>query len=153
MKTVGQILAAKPQAFNIIHPDATVYDALMLMRSVNLHYVIVMKDTAFLGIMSEHDYSQKIILQGKHSCEVKVAEIMTHDMPFVGLDDKAEKCMLLMDVFKTLYLPAFEGSSYMGVITMDDLLKESMFEYNTADKELPVRSNHINTPLLQHFSI
>jgi CBS domain-containing protein len=44
MRTVADILAKKALLFNVIDPDAKVIAALQLMNSVNLSYLIVMKD-------------------------------------------------------------------------------------------------------------
>ncbi|MBI3883285.1 MAG: CBS domain-containing protein, partial [Sphingobacteriales bacterium] len=44
MRTVANILENKAPAFNVISPDAKVIEALQMMNSVNLSYLVVMKD-------------------------------------------------------------------------------------------------------------
>lgn len=131
MKTVKEILAAKASEFNYISAKAKVIDALSLMKSTNNSYVIVMDDDRFEGIMTEKDYSQKVILVGKHSDELLIGDIMCKDFQTVNYNDSAFKCMQLMDTFKTLYLPVFSGHEFKGIITLNDLLKESVHENET----------------------
>jgi signal-transduction protein with cAMP-binding, CBS, and nucleotidyltransferase domain len=94
------------------------------MQSENLSYVVVMEDNQFLGIMSERDYSHKIKLQGRHSDSTTVKEIMTKDLPVIGLQEELERCMILMNVYKTRYLPVFDKIEFKGVITMNDLMRD-----------------------------
>ena len=67
MRTVANILEHKPPMFNQISPKAKVIEALQLMNSVNLSYLIVMDGETFHGIFSERDYSRNVILKGLHS--------------------------------------------------------------------------------------
>ena len=94
------------------------------MQSENLSYVVVMDDNQFVGIMSERDYTHKIKLKGRHSESTIVKEIMTHDLPVIGLQEELERCMILMNVYKTRYLPVFDNLEFKGVITMNDLMRD-----------------------------
>ena len=55
MRTVANILQNKPPVFNFIDPDAKVIEALQLMNSVNLSYLVVKQKDDFQGIFSERD--------------------------------------------------------------------------------------------------
>ena len=124
MILVNAILEKKGPHFNIVAPTTPVLDALTIMQSENLSYVVVMEDNQFLGIMSERDYSHKIKLQGRHSDSTTVKEIMTKDLPVIGLQEELERCMILMNVYKTRYLPVFDTIEFKGVITMNDLMRD-----------------------------
>jgi CBS domain-containing protein len=108
MSKIKEILEKKGPHFNIVASTTPVLDALTIMQSENLSYVVVMDDNQFLGIMSERDYSHKIKLQGRHSDSTTVKEIMTKDLPVIGLQEELERCMILMNVYKTRYLPVFD---------------------------------------------
>ena len=56
MRTVKELLYSKPIAFNNIDPDALVIDALQMLNSVNLSYLVVKKGDDFKGIFCERDY-------------------------------------------------------------------------------------------------
>jgi CBS domain-containing protein len=67
MSKIKEILQKKGPLFNVVTPDTKVMDALTIMKSENLSYVVVLEDGNYLGIMSERDYTHKIKLQGRHS--------------------------------------------------------------------------------------
>lgn len=125
MRTVKDILDNKPQAFNVIRPDAMVIDGLNMLNSVNLSYLIVMDGDEYLGIFSERDYSRNVVLKGRSSRTSTVAEVMTVDLPVVQLHDTVEQCMNVMNSFRTRYLLAYDDNhTFKGVITIHDLLRQ-----------------------------
>lgn len=124
MSKIKEILQKKGPVFNTVTPDTKVLDALSIMKSENLSYVVVMQDSKYLGIMSERDYTHKIKLQGKKSETTTVKEIMSSDYPVIGYEEELQRCMVLMNVYKTRYLPIFDEMEFQGVITMNDLMRE-----------------------------
>lgn len=132
MRTVSDILDSKAKAFNHIKPEALVIDALHLLNSVNLSYLIVLDGLQYKGIFSERDYSRNVILKGRSSDSTQVQEVMTSDLPVVAMGDSVEYCMNLMNQHKTRYLLAFDASVFMGVITIHDLLRQVLFSKENA---------------------
>jgi len=124
MRTVRDILNSKTKSFNIISQEETVYKALQMLNSVNLSYLVVMDNEEYKGIISERDYSRKVILKGRHSSDTKVKDIMSVDVPMVSVNDTVEKCFHLIDDHKTRYLLAFDDEQFAGVITINDLLRQ-----------------------------
>src|SRR5512143_461939 len=124
MRTVEDILTSKQKSFNHIDSNALVIDAINLMNSVNLSYVIVMDGDEFKGIFSERDYTRNVILKGRASNSTTVKEVMTKDLPIVALTDTVEYCMNLMNSHKTRYLLAYDGHHFAGVVTIHDLLRQ-----------------------------
>ena len=124
MRTVKDIINSKTKAFNSIHPGTLVINALNLLNSINLSYVVVMDDDQYKGIFSERDYSRNVILKGRSSDSTTVAEVMTVDLPVVESENSVEHCMNLLILHKSRYLLAFEQDQFVGVITIHDLLRE-----------------------------
>ena len=125
MRTVKNILASKPRPVNIVSPSTLVIDALNMLDSVNLSYLIVMDGDHFKGIFSERDYSRNVILKGRASSSTPVSEVMTTDLPRVLPTDTVEHCMNAMNVNRTRYLLAFDADNrFSGVITIHDLLRQ-----------------------------
>jgi CBS domain-containing protein len=125
MRTVKNILDSKSKAFNTISPDTLVIDALSMLNSVNLSYLIVMEGDLYRGIFSERDYSRNVILKGRASNTTTVGEVMTTDLPVVHYTDTVEQCMNTMNVNKTRYLLAYDAhEKFGGVITIHDLLRQ-----------------------------
>jgi CBS domain-containing protein len=139
MRTVKNILESKPQVYNVIRPDTLVFDALNMLNSVNLSYLIVKDGEQYKGIFSERDYSRNVILKGRASTSTTVQEVMTVDLPIVTLTHTVEHCMNSMNLNKTRYLLAYDqNEQFAGVITIHDLLrqvianKEDVFDSNVA---------------------
>lgn len=131
MRTVKDILDKKSPVFNQISPDAKVLEGLQLMSSVNLSYLVVMKEDHFQGIFSEREYSRNVILKGLHSDSTQIKEVMSVSLPFVALNDTVENCMQMLNNHKTRYLVVFDDEIFRGVITINDVLREAL-----ASKEL-----------------
>ncbi len=124
MRTVKDIIESKPSPVNFINSDALVIDALRMLDTVNLSYLIVKKNDNFNGIFSERDYSRNVILKGRSSESTTVQEVMTTDLPVVNLTDSVEHCMNQMNLHKTRYLLAYDDGRFTGVITIHDLLRQ-----------------------------
>jgi len=142
MRTVRDILANKQRSFNIIQSNALVINALNLLNSVNLSYLVVMDDDQYKGIFSERDYTRNVILKGRSSDSTRVRDVMTIDIPMVELNDSVEHCMNLMNSHKTRYLLAYDDQNFRGVITIHDVLrqvianKEEVFDNSLANSLL-----------------
>jgi CBS domain-containing protein len=130
MSKIQEILSKKGPHFNIVSSNTKVVDALTILKSKNLSYVVVMDLNVFQGIMTERDYTHKIKLEGRTSDSTLVKSIMTKDLPVIGYADDLKRCMILMNVYKTRYLPVFEDNEFKGIITMNDLMREVIEEGN-----------------------
>ena len=142
MRIVKDILASKPQAFNIVQAGTLVIDALTQLNSVNLSYLIVMDKDEYKGLFCERDYSRNVILKGRSSDKTTVEEVMTTELPVVALTDSVEYCMNFMNSHKTRYLLAYDNAKFAGVVTIHDLLrqvianKEDVFDSGVANSLL-----------------
>src|ERR1700743_113096 len=116
MKKVADILAHKGARITSVGPQTTVLDALRIMADQNIGSVMVTEGNQYLGIMTERDYSRKVILKGKSSTDTPVAEIMSKAFPSAKPHDTVELCMQLMSDKNIRYLPVFEGQTLSGII-------------------------------------
>jgi CBS domain-containing protein len=96
------------------------------MADQNIGSVVVMENGQYLGIVTERDYSRKVILKGKSSTDTPVTEIMSADLPPVGPSDTIEHCMQLMSDKHIRYLPVFEGKQLVGILSISDVVKETI---------------------------
>jgi len=126
MNKVADILSRKGRNIISISPETTVLEALKLMADKNIGSVMIMQNQQFLGIMTERDYSRKVILKGKSSTDTKVEEIMTINFPPVSPGDSIEHCMELMSANTIRYLPVFENNNVLGIISISDLVKATI---------------------------
>jgi CBS domain-containing protein len=126
MKKVKDILARKGSAITTINPTTSVLEALKLMAEQNIGSVVITDSGQFLGIMTERDYSRKVALNGKSSTDTTVQEIMSTDFPRVTPSDTVEQCMQLLSDRNIRYLPVFEGETMCGIISINDVVKETI---------------------------
>ena len=128
MCKIKEILRKKGPHFNVVSPNTKVLDALTLMQSENYSYVVVMDEENYLGIMSERDYIHKIKVLGNKQDTATVKEILNGNLPVVNFEDDVKRCMVLMNVYKTRYLPVFDEFEFKGVLTMNDLMTQILEE-------------------------
>jgi CBS domain-containing protein len=127
MSSVKDILSRKGGNFISVEPSTTVFTALNLMAEKNIGSVIVLGgNNEFVGIVTERDYSRKVILKGKNSNTTEVSEIMTTDMPRVRPEDSIDHCMELMTVNNVRYLPVFINDKLSGIISISDVIRETI---------------------------
>lgn len=126
MRKVSNVLARKGNRVTVVAPEMTVIDALRIMSEQNIGSVVVMKDGKFSGIMTERDYSRKVILKGRHSSDTLVGDIMSTDFPYVGMNDGVDVCMQLMTSHRLRYLPVIEDEQLAGIISINDLVTETI---------------------------
>ncbi|RJQ80057.1 MAG: CBS domain-containing protein [Desulfobacteraceae bacterium] len=123
MRSVTDILRRKGSEVYSISAGATVYEALQLMADKNVGALMVMDGTAPVGLISERDYARKIILKGKFSKDVPVAEIMSRNMVRIGPEEDVEGCMQLMTDKRVRHLPVFENDRLIGIVSIGDIVK------------------------------
>ena len=126
MKKVADILNRKGSSVVSVEPNTIVIDALRLMADKNIGSVAVMQNDTFLGLMTERDYSRKVILKGRASNETTVSEIMATDRPSISKNDSVEHCMELMSSKNIRYLPVIENGHLAGIISINDVVTETI---------------------------
>jgi CBS domain-containing protein len=126
MSKINDILLRKGNKAISVLPDTSVFDALKVMAENNIGSVVVTQDEKFLGIITERDYSRKVVLKGKNSTDTKVNEIMTAEFPLLKPNDTIEYCMELLTKNNIRYLPVFEEKKLAGIISISDVVKETI---------------------------
>jgi CBS domain-containing protein len=126
MKKAEDIFKRKGRNNVTIGPDATVLDALRIMAEKNIGSIIVMEGDKYRGLLTERDYARKVILHGKSSSDLQVGEIMSEYLPSVSPQHSLDDCMEIMSNHNIRYLPVFENEEFYGVLSVIDVVKETM---------------------------
>ena len=126
MNKVSNILSRKGYNAISVDPNTSVLDALKVMAENNIGSVTVMENDEFLGIMTERDYSRKVVLKNKNSTDTKVKEIMTEQLPSVKPDDSIDHCMELLTKNNIRYLPVLVDGKLNGIISISDVVSETI---------------------------
>lgn len=120
---VSGIMAQKGSTVWSIAPTATVFDAIALMADKNVGALPVVENDKLIGIISERDYTRKVILKGKLSKETRVEEIMTRQLVTAKRGDTVADCMRVMTEKRVRHLPVIEGAKMIGVLSIGDVVK------------------------------
>jgi CBS domain-containing protein len=126
MDSVSTILSRKNVSPVTVSADTTVIEALRIMAEKNIGSLVVMNGDQYTGILTERDYSRKIVLKGRSSTDTLVSEIMSTDFPRVHAGDAVEHCMQLMTDKNIRYLPVFENERLTGIISMSDVVRQTI---------------------------
>ncbi len=108
-----------------VDPDATVSEALALMRRRYIHSLIVSKTEANpeYGILTSTDICDKIVAQERNPSETKVREIMNAPLTVVTENMGLKECALIMREKKIHHLPVVNaGGAILGMISDTDFL-------------------------------
>ena len=105
-----------------IAPNAMVIDAIQLMSEKNVGALPVVENANLLGVISERDYTRKVILKGKSSKETPVRDIMTEQLITVNPGDSVTECMRIMTEKRVRHLPVLEGTRLVGILSIGDLV-------------------------------
>ncbi len=128
--TIEKILRRKTGQIWSISPEATVYDAIALMADKNVGALLVMENEKLVGIVSERDYSRKVMLRGKTSRTSTVGEIMTTELTTANPRETVEECLRFMTEKRIRHLPVIADGELRGVISIGDLVKEVISAQN-----------------------
>jgi len=128
MKTARQLLQGKGQDVLSIAPEATVYDAMKTMADRNVGALLVLDKGKLCGVISERDFARRLFTQNKTPKEIRVAELMTKDVVYVPPEMTADQCMALMTDKRVRHLPVLDGDKVMGVLSIGDLVKDTISE-------------------------
>ena len=120
--TVSEILNAKGRQTWWVSPNHTVLEAIQMMAEKNVGALLVIESGKLVGIISERDYTRKVILRGKASKDTPVKEILSDTLIQVKPSDSVEDCMRLMTTHRIRHLPVLEGDTVTGVVSIGDLV-------------------------------
>ncbi len=121
--TIEVILNNKSGEIWSVSPSATVYEAIEKMAEKNVGALVVMEGDQLVGILSERDYTRKVMLRGKRSRETLVSEIMSTDLKTVEPKEGVDDCLRFMTEKRVRHLPVVSAGKVRGVISIGDLVK------------------------------
>lgn len=119
---VSAIIQHKGSTVWSVSPDISVLDAIREMSDHNVGALPVVEDGRLIGMVSERDYTRKVILRGKASRNTPVREIMSSPPITVSPSHTVEQCMRIMTEHRTRHLPIIESGGLAGLVSIGDLV-------------------------------
>jgi len=128
MSTVRSALAQKSGALIYVSSGDMVVEALQQMRDNRVRSVLIIDDGVLVGIVTQGDCAIKVLLPGLDAKQTPVGKVMTANPVTVKPDDPLEGCMVLMAARGFRHLPVMDGGKVVGVISIGDVVKETIQE-------------------------
>ena len=126
MKTARQLIDVKGSTIFSVTPSTTVYDALVVMAEHKIGALVVLDGSILAGIFSERDYAREVVIKGKTSKGTLVSEIMSTKLITVAPETTVDDCMNLMSGKRIRHLPVLDNGKLLGVLSIGDLVKETI---------------------------
>jgi CBS domain-containing protein len=123
MHSIRDILREKGTTIRSIDQDETVYEAIRQMAEHGIGALLVMERDRPVGLLSERDYSRKVILRGLRSRETAVKTIMSSPLLTISPDASVQQGLSMMTEKYIRHLPVFDGSGVIGMVSIGDLVK------------------------------
>lgn len=128
MKTVSDILAKKGTEILSISPTVTVIDAVKAMAQQKVGALLVLEAGKLRGIVSEQDYTRKVILTCLNAEQMLVQDIMTRQVVVTRPDQPVQEVMAIMTERRIRHLPVMHNGELVGLVSIGDLVKEIISE-------------------------
>ena len=119
---VSELIQSKGNTVWTVTPETTVFESIQLMAEKNVGALVVTRDGKMVGVMSERDYTRKVILKGKSSKTTPVSEILSEKVVSVVPETTVQECLQLMTRSRIRHLPVLRGDELVGIVSIGDLV-------------------------------
>jgi CBS domain-containing protein len=106
-----------------VDENMTALDAARLMTEKGISSLIIEKDHAPVGIISERDFVKKICLKDMQPSTINVGSIMSKIQTYASPDTPVDVAVQRMVNHKIRRLPVISDGKVIGIITVTDLAK------------------------------
>lgn len=128
MKTIKQILAGKGSEVYTVDPSTLVVNAVKEMAKKRVGALIVIKNDSVKGVITEQDYTRRVVLKDLDSHKITVETVMTTPVSCIKPEQNINEAMAIMTEKRVRHLPVIENEKLIGLISIGDLVKEVISE-------------------------
>ena len=136
MKTVSDLLKAKPHRLVSVRPEQSVLEAIKVLAEQDIGAALVMSGDRLAGIFSERDYTRKVILKGRSSDSTRVEEVMTARVICVSPRTGTRECMQLMSEKQIRHLPVVDDGHPIGMVSIRDIVSDIIADQDFTIEQL-----------------
>jgi CBS domain-containing protein len=119
---IADILKFKGADVTTISPDATVISLLSILASHNIGALVVTKDAAVVGIVSERDVVRRLNDRGAGVLDGTVGQIMTVAVTTCTSEDQLDDVAARMTELRIRHLPVVDAGQLVGIVTIGDVV-------------------------------
>jgi CBS domain-containing protein len=134
--TVRAILDSKGHNILSVGPDAKLSTAIKLLAERRIGAVLVMTNQRIEGILSERDIVRVLAERGALVLEEPVHMVMTRKVVSCRQSDTVGALMEMMTSGKFRHLPVLEGDKVVGLISIGDIVKWRVKEFENEQEAL-----------------
>ncbi len=120
----------------VLDENKTALDAARLMSERFIGSVVVTGSATVKGIFTERDLMKHVIAAGLDPAAVKLKDAMRRDLVTVPPDENVERCLELMKQNQCRHLLVFDGSEFVGIVSLRDLVQLMLDEKERLIQEL-----------------
>jgi CBS domain-containing protein len=132
MSTVHDILVTKGSQVLSIGPQASVLDAALLMNEHKIGCLLVMDDDRLVGLFSERDILQRIVVPRRDAGSTTVDEVMTTEVICCRPHTRIDEARGVMKNRRIRHLPVLDEDEHLcGLISIGDLNAHAMHEHES----------------------
>ncbi len=136
MHSISDILRRKGADIWSTAPDETVLEAISRMAEHGVGALLVMQGDQLVGLLSERDYTRKVILKGLRSRDTAVEAVMSSPVLTISPDATVRQGLAMMTDKYVRHLPVTDESGVIGVVSIGDLVKAVIEEQATVIEHL-----------------
>jgi CBS domain-containing protein len=140
--TVRSILDSKGHQVLSVEPDAKLAAAVKILGEKKIGAVLVISQGGMEGILSERDIVRVLAERGASVLDEPVSNVMTRKVVSCRQSDTVAGLMEMMTLGKFRHLPVVEDGKVVGLISIGDIVKRRVQEYETEQEAL---QNYIKT--------
>src|SRR6478672_959289 len=134
--TVRAILDTKGHHILSVEPEAKLSAAVKILGERKIGAVLVMSNGGVEGILSERDIVRVLGERGAGVLDEPVSEVMTSKVVSCRQSDTVSAIMEMMTKGKFRHLPVLEGDRVVGLISIGDIVKWRVQEYENEQEAL-----------------
>src|SRR6476660_10557404 len=134
--TVRAILDTKGHNVQSVEPDAKLSAAVKILGERKIGAVLVMNQGLIEGILSERDIVRVLGERGAAVLDEPVSAVMTRKVIGCRESDTVAAIMETMTSGKFRHLPVVEDGRVVGLISIGDIVKWRVREYETEQEAL-----------------
>ena len=134
--TVRAILDSKGHQILSVEPEAKLSAAIKMLGERKIGAVLVMNQGRLEGILSERDIVRVLDERGAAVLDEPVGAVMTRKVISCKPSDTVGAIMEMMTLGKFRHLPVLEGERVVGLISIGDIVKWRVREYEHEQEAL-----------------